>query len=40
VFHQRFGNGNVGNVDGQQADDSIRDKAGEKRVVDSFVKPI
>jgi DNA helicase-2/ATP-dependent DNA helicase PcrA len=36
VFHQKFGNGNVTLVDGNKL--TIRfDKAGEKRVVDSFV---
>jgi DNA helicase-2/ATP-dependent DNA helicase PcrA len=36
VFHQKFGNGNVTAVDGNKL--TIRfDKAGEKRVVDSFV---
>ena len=36
VFHQKFGNGNVVAVDGNKL--TIRfDKAGEKRVVDSFV---
>jgi DNA helicase-2/ATP-dependent DNA helicase PcrA len=37
VFHQKFGNGNVTLVDGNKL--TIRfDKAGEKRVVDSFVE--
>ena len=37
VFHQKFGNGNVTAVDGNKL--TIRfDKAGEKRVVDSFVR--
>ena len=37
VFHQKFGNGNVVAVDGNKL--TIRfDKAGEKRVVDSFVE--
>ena len=37
VFHQKFGNGNVTAVDGNKL--TIRfDKAGEKRVVDSFVE--
>ena len=37
VFHLKFGNGNVVAVDGNKL--TIRlDKAGEKRVVDSFVE--
>jgi DNA helicase-2/ATP-dependent DNA helicase PcrA len=37
VFHLKFGNGNVTAVDGNKL--TIRfDKAGEKRVVDSFVE--
>jgi DNA helicase II / ATP-dependent DNA helicase PcrA len=39
VFHLKFGNGNVTAVDGNKL--TIRfDKAGEKRVVDSFVEPV
>jgi DNA helicase-2/ATP-dependent DNA helicase PcrA len=39
VFHQKFGNGNVTLVDGNKL--TIRfDKAGEKRVVDSFVERV
>ncbi|HET7192396.1 MAG TPA: UvrD-helicase domain-containing protein [Pseudolabrys sp.] len=39
VFHQKFGNGNVVGVDGNKL--TIRfDKAGEKRVVDSFVERV
>jgi DNA helicase-2/ATP-dependent DNA helicase PcrA len=39
VFHQKFGNGNVTVVDGNKL--TIRfDKAGEKRVVDSFVERV
>jgi ATP-dependent DNA helicase UvrD/PcrA len=39
VFHQKFGNGNVTAVDGNKL--TIRfDKAGEKRVVDSFVERV
>ena len=39
VFHQKFGNGNVVAVDGNKL--TIRfDKAGEKRVVDSFVDKV
>jgi DNA helicase-2/ATP-dependent DNA helicase PcrA len=36
VFHQKFGNGNVTHVDGNKLTIQF-DKAGEKRVVDSFV---
>jgi DNA helicase-2/ATP-dependent DNA helicase PcrA len=36
VFHQKFGNGNVTHVDGNKLTIAF-DKAGEKRVVDSFV---
>ena len=36
VFHQKFGNGNVVAVDGNKLTIAF-DKAGEKRVVDSFV---
>ncbi len=36
VFHQKFGNGNVTAVDGNKLTIKF-DKAGEKRVVDSFV---
>jgi DNA helicase-2/ATP-dependent DNA helicase PcrA len=39
VFHLKFGNGNVTDVDGNKL--TIRfDKAGEKRVVDSFVERV
>jgi DNA helicase II / ATP-dependent DNA helicase PcrA len=37
VFHQKFGNGNVTAVDGNKLT-IMFDKAGEKRVVDSFVE--
>jgi DNA helicase-2/ATP-dependent DNA helicase PcrA len=37
VFHQKFGNGNVTVVDGNKLTIQF-DKAGEKRVVDSFVQ--
>ena len=37
VFHQKFGNGNVVAVDGNKLT-IVFDKAGEKRVVDSFVE--
>jgi DNA helicase-2/ATP-dependent DNA helicase PcrA len=36
VFHLKFGNGNVTAVDGNKLTIHF-DKAGEKRVVDSFV---
>lgn len=39
VFHQKFGNGNVVNIDGNKLTIQF-DKAGEKRVVDSFVERI
>ncbi len=39
VFHQKFGNGNVTAIDGNKL--SIQfDRAGEKRVVDSFVERV
>ena len=38
VVHQKFGNGNVVAVDGNKL--TINDKAGEKRVVDSFVERV
>jgi DNA helicase II / ATP-dependent DNA helicase PcrA len=38
VFHQKFGNGRVVAVDGNKLTIAF-DKAGEKRVVDSFVEP-
>jgi hypothetical protein len=37
VFHQKFGNGNVTAVDGNKLTIKF-DHAGEKRVVDSFVR--
>jgi DNA helicase-2/ATP-dependent DNA helicase PcrA len=37
VFHQKFGNGNVTAVDGNKLTIQF-DRAGEKRVVDSFVE--
>ena len=37
VFHQKFGNGNVVAIDGNKLTIAF-DKAGEKRVVDSFVE--
>jgi DNA helicase-2/ATP-dependent DNA helicase PcrA len=39
VFHQKFGNGNVTAVDGNKLTIDF-DKAGEKRVVDSFVERV
>ncbi|MBV8839490.1 MAG: UvrD-helicase domain-containing protein, partial [Alphaproteobacteria bacterium] len=39
VFHQKFGNGNVTHVDGNKLTIQF-DKAGEKRVVDSFVERV
>ena len=39
VFHQKFGNGNVVAVDGNKLTIAF-DKAGEKRVVDSFVEKL
>jgi DNA helicase-2/ATP-dependent DNA helicase PcrA len=38
VFHQKFGNGNVTAIDGNKLTIDF-DHAGEKRVVDSFVRP-
>jgi DNA helicase-2/ATP-dependent DNA helicase PcrA len=39
VFHIKFGNGNVTAVDGNKLTIQF-DKAGEKRVVDSFVERV
>jgi DNA helicase-2/ATP-dependent DNA helicase PcrA len=39
VFHQKFGNGNVVAVDGNKLTIHF-DKAGEKRVVDSFIERV
>jgi DNA helicase-2/ATP-dependent DNA helicase PcrA len=39
VFHQKFGNGNVLHVDGNKLTIAF-DRAGEKRVVDSFVERV
>ncbi len=39
VFHQKFGNGNVVAVDGNKLT-IVFDRAGEKRVVDSFVERV
>ena len=38
VFHQKFGNGNVSAIDGNKLIQF--DRAGEKRVVDSFVEKV
>jgi DNA helicase II / ATP-dependent DNA helicase PcrA len=37
VFHQKFGNGNVTDVEGNKLTVDF-DAAGEKRVIDSFVE--
>ena len=39
VFHQKFGNGNVTAIDGNKLTIQF-DRAGEKRVVDSFVEKL
>jgi DNA helicase-2/ATP-dependent DNA helicase PcrA len=39
VFHQKFGNGNITAIDGNKLVVQF-DKAGEKRVVDSFVERV
>jgi len=39
VFHQKFGNGNVTVVDGNKLTIAF-DRAGEKRVVDSFIERV
>lgn len=39
VFHQKFGNGEVRAVDGNKLTIQF-DRAGEKRVVDSFVQKV
>ena len=38
VFHQKFGNGNVASVDGNKLTIDF-DRAGQKRVLDGFVRP-
>ena len=38
VFHQKFGNGNIAAIDGNKLTINF-DKAGQKRVLDGFVKP-
>jgi DNA helicase-2/ATP-dependent DNA helicase PcrA len=39
VFHQKFGNGNVIHVEGNKLTIAF-DRAGEKRVVDSFIERV
>ena len=39
VFHQKFGNGNVASIDGNKLTIDF-DKAGQKRVLDGFVKGV
>jgi len=39
VFHQKFGNGNITAIDGNKLTVQF-DRAGEKRVVDSFVERV
>ena len=39
VFHQKFGNGNVTAIDGNKLTVAF-DRAGEKRVVNSFVQRV
>ncbi|WP_439272096.1 UvrD-helicase domain-containing protein [Pseudochrobactrum sp. HB0163] len=39
VFHLKFGNGNIASVDGNKLTINF-DHAGQKRVIDSFVKPV
>jgi DNA helicase II / ATP-dependent DNA helicase PcrA len=39
VFHQKFGHGNVVKIDGNELTVAF-EKAGEKKVVDSFVERI
>jgi DNA helicase-2/ATP-dependent DNA helicase PcrA len=39
IFHQKFGNGTVAEVDGEKLTIDF-DRAGRKRVVDAFVQPI
>ena len=38
VFHQKFGNGNVSAIDGNKLTIDF-DKAGQKKVLDGFVRP-
>ena len=39
VFHIKFGNGNITAIDGNKLTIAF-DKAGEKRVVDSFIERV
>ena len=39
VFHLKFGNGNIASIDGNKLTIDF-DKAGQKRVLDSFVEPV
>ena len=39
VFHLKFGNGNIADIDGNKLTVDF-DKAGQKRVLDGFVKPV
>lgn len=39
VFHMKFGNGNISSIDGNKLTIAF-DRAGEKRVLDSFVKSV
>ncbi|MBA9023417.1 DNA helicase-2/ATP-dependent DNA helicase PcrA [Aminobacter ciceronei] len=39
VFHQKFGNGNIANIDGNKLTIDF-DKAGQKKVLDGFVNPV
>ncbi len=38
VFHQKFGYGRVSAIDGNKLE-IVFDKAGDKKVIDSFVRP-
>ena len=38
VFHLKFGNGNIAAIEGNKLTIDF-DKAGQKRVLDGFVKP-
>ena len=39
VFHLKFGNGNIASIDGNKLTINF-DKAGQKRVLDSFVEAV
>jgi DNA helicase-2/ATP-dependent DNA helicase PcrA len=39
VFHQKFGNGNIANIEGNKLTIDF-DKAGQKKVLDGFVNPV